>query len=315
MRFVPGYTEEEGQATLALLFVAVATLAVAALLYRVAAVADQAAGAQNAADAAALAAAAAAVTDLESGFLTTGETATGVETPSARAAAADYAERNGARLVGFETSGMRVFVTVEMSPDGGASALGAPLPQARAAAEVEPEFTAALPDTASRSLTPADLADLERRAGVRVVEGSALLTYGDDCHTGVDVGHLAGAMKVAVIRLEHALGRPVKLTSAYRDLSCQARLFASVQGPVAPPGRSMHNYGLAVDVAEPGAVAAHARAAGLCQPLPATDAVHFALAASRECAGAAGTLVDEPYGGDPGSFVTYDVRLVDEGPA
>jgi hypothetical protein len=49
--------------------------------------------------------------------------------------------------------------------------------------------------------------------------------------------------------------------------------------PVARPGTSDHERGLAVDVgrsavAELAAVAARA---GLCQPLPATDPVHFVV--------------------------------------
>lgn len=44
-----------------------------------------------------------------------------------------------------------------------------------------------------------------------------------------------------------------RLTSAYRSLDQQKRLYALRQAgrhplPVAPPGRSMHNFGLAIDM-------------------------------------------------------------------
>lgn len=44
-----------------------------------------------------------------------------------------------------------------------------------------------------------------------------------------------------------------RLTSAYRSIDHQKRLYAEYTAgrhpyPVAPPGRSMHNYGLAIDM-------------------------------------------------------------------
>lgn len=73
--------------------------------------------------------------------------------------------------------------------------------------------------------------------------------------------------------------RPV-ITSGYRSAAQQAQLFASRRGglPVAPPGRSTHNFGLAVDLVVPNApaplLAAAARFSGLVWAGRA-DPVHF----------------------------------------
>jgi hypothetical protein len=117
-------------------------------------------------------------------------------------------------------------------------------------------------------------------------------------------------MKIAILLAEDLLGSPLVLNDAYRTYACQAHLFATVTGPVAPPGQSMHNYGMAIDVGNYGALAAVAARVGLCQPLPSNDAVHFSLASGPECGGVAGTL--GPGGGSAASFVTYEVRLVGE---
>ncbi len=99
--------------------------------------------------------------------------------------------------------------------------------------------------------------------------------------TGTRAG-LAPAMLAALARADQLLGYPVPISSGYRDPAHQRRLWerrATNPYPVARPGTSLHERGLAVDV--PRAFVARllsvAARAGLCQPLPRTDPVHFEL--------------------------------------
>lgn len=97
---------------------------------------------------------------------------------------------------------------------------------------------------------------------------------------------LAPAMVAALARAQQLLGRPVPVTSGYRSPAQQAALYArrgANRYPVAPPGRSMHERGLAVDVPlwfVTRLLAVSARS-GLCQPLPSTDPVHFEVCSAR----------------------------------
>lgn len=93
-------------------------------------------------------------------------------------------------------------------------------------------------------------------------------------------------MRAALARAEQLLGQPVPVTSGYRSGAEQRRLWSGRRAnpyPVAPPGTSMHERGLAIDVPASLAdrLAAVGRAAGLCRPLPATDPVHFELCDRR----------------------------------
>lgn len=72
------------------------------------------------------------------------------------------------------------------------------------------------------------------------------------------------------------------LTSGYRSLSEQKRLYdRSIRGdhpyPVAPPGRSQHNYGLAIDMVSTNndALGRYWNSLGL--HWSPTDAVHFGV--------------------------------------
>ena len=91
---------------------------------------------------------------------------------------------------------------------------------------------------------------------------------------------LAPAMRAALARAEQLLGHPVPITSGYRSSEQQAALYANRAGnpyPVAPPGASMHEKGMAIDV-PPDFVPrllTVAPKAGLCQPYPADDPIHF----------------------------------------
>ena len=91
---------------------------------------------------------------------------------------------------------------------------------------------------------------------------------------------LAPAMRAALARAEQLLGRPVPITSGYRSTEAQAALYdsrATNPYPVAPPGSSMHERGLAIDVPAdfvPTLLGVAPRA-GLCQPYPGDDPIHF----------------------------------------
>ncbi|MFN2503325.1 MAG: M15 family metallopeptidase [Acidimicrobiales bacterium] len=91
---------------------------------------------------------------------------------------------------------------------------------------------------------------------------------------------LASAMTAALARAEQLLGEPVPITSGFRSSEEQAALYAGRHAnpfPVAPPGSSMHERGLAVDVPSafvPRLLSVAGRA-GLCQPHPESDPIHF----------------------------------------
>ncbi|MGI8806383.1 MAG: M15 family metallopeptidase, partial [Acidimicrobiales bacterium] len=91
---------------------------------------------------------------------------------------------------------------------------------------------------------------------------------------------LAAAMRAALARAEQLLGQPVPVTSGWRSTEVQAALYANRAAnpyPVATPGSSMHERGLAIDVPAdfvPRLLAIAARA-GLCRPFPVDDPIHF----------------------------------------
>ena len=93
---------------------------------------------------------------------------------------------------------------------------------------------------------------------------------------------LAPAMLAALARADELLGHPVPIASGLRTREQQQALWDRRHDnpyPVARPGTSDHESGLAVDVPR-GAVdelLGVAEAAGLCQPLPRTDPVHFVV--------------------------------------
>ena len=88
-----------------------------------------------------------------------------------------------------------------------------------------------------------------------------------------DRAGLAPAMLAALARADGLLGHPVPVVSGLRSRAEQQALWDRRHAnpyPVARPGTSDHERGLAVDVAARRwpAVLAVAEAAGLCQPLP-----------------------------------------------
>lgn len=93
---------------------------------------------------------------------------------------------------------------------------------------------------------------------------------------------LAPGLQDALARAERVLGEPIPIVSGLRSRADQQRLWDNRSGnpfPVAPPGTSLHELGLAIDVplSFVARLATVAGSAGLCQPLPATDPVHFVL--------------------------------------
>jgi hypothetical protein len=119
-------------------------------------------------------------------------------------------------------------------------------------------------------LGPAEAVGRARRTGDRDGGGGG---------AGATKG-LAAAMRAALARAEQLLGRPVPITSGYRSTEAQAQLYANRAAnpyPVAPPGSSMHERGLAIDVPADFVpqLLAVAPKTGLCQPYPADDPIHF----------------------------------------
>jgi hypothetical protein len=99
---------------------------------------------------------------------------------------------------------------------------------------------------------------------------------------GAGTTGLVPDLVAALARAGSLLGRPVPISSGFRTRAEQEALWAARASnpyPVARPGTSRHELGLAVDV--PRAFVATLRgvaaAVGLCQPLPVTDPVHFEL--------------------------------------
>ncbi len=97
---------------------------------------------------------------------------------------------------------------------------------------------------------------------------------------------LAPALQAALARAQALLGTVVPITSGYRSPARQAALYANRHNnpyPVAPPGTSRHELGLAVDVPLSFVPRLRSVAAqvGLCHPYPVSDPIHFELCARR----------------------------------
>jgi len=116
-----------------------------------------------------------------------------------------------------------------------------------------------------------------RASGKARREGARQGPGGDEIS---DPGGMAPALKAALARAEQLLGQRVPITSGYRSPEKQRALWArraTNPYPVAAPGTSMHERGLAVDVplGFVPRLAAVASQAGLCHPYPQRDPVHF----------------------------------------
>ena len=98
----------------------------------------------------------------------------------------------------------------------------------------------------------------------------------------VDATGLDPELRRALIRAESLLGTPVPISSGWRSRDQQQRLFdqrGSNPYPVARPGSSKHEQGLAIDVpiSFVPSLARVGPEVGLCRPLPRDDPVHFEL--------------------------------------
>lgn len=253
---------------------------------------------------------------------------------AARRAAEEYAKRNGAELVDFQGRALEVTVTTATRDTVGSAELpdlgGRRVPDVRAgdvsgtataraivqregdAAQAAPgAVTLAAAGPSSAGPPAAGLPD----AG-SVPAFSALRYYDGDGYTSTpSVSGLQPEMRAEIVKIEVATGQRLPLTSGYRSEAGQARVCAQVRGRnpnalCAPPGRSLHQAGLAIDVAEPALVLAAMRqdpSIALCQPFPARDAVHFSHSSGRECGGARGAI---PAGAAAAGVADYHVRLV-----
>ncbi|MDH3753978.1 MAG: M15 family metallopeptidase [Acidimicrobiia bacterium] len=97
-----------------------------------------------------------------------------------------------------------------------------------------------------------------------------------------DLAGLAPAMIAAIRTTEGVLERPIPISSGYRTTAEQQWLWDHRDEnplPVAPPGTSLHEQGLAIDVPANFAalLAVVGPNTGLCRPLPVRDPVHFEL--------------------------------------
>jgi hypothetical protein len=100
--------------------------------------------------------------------------------------------------------------------------------------------------------------------------------------SGVDPRGLAPGLVAAIGTAEAAMGRSIPIVSGYRSEAEQRRLWEHREDnpyPVAFPGTSLHERGLAIDVAQwfVPALARFGPSSGLCQPLQGVDPVHFQL--------------------------------------
>lgn len=89
-------------------------------------------------------------------------------------------------------------------------------------------------------------------------------------------------LRKALIKAGSLLGVPVPITSGWRSRGEQQRLYdqrASSPYPVAKPGSSRHEQGLAIDVplGFVARLASVAQEVGLCRPVAKADPIHFEL--------------------------------------
>jgi hypothetical protein len=181
-------------------------------------------------------------------------------------AARRLADANGADLVGFERRDGDVVVEVRV---GGVEAWSS----ARATRLAPPVAGVGRHDLAAG--TGAGRPDL---AGTAAAAGDGA----GRAPGGGDRAGLAPAMLAALDRADQLLGEVVPVASGLRTRAEQQALWDRRHVnpyPVARPGTSDHESGLAIDVPRrfvPRLLSV-AAGAGLCQPLPESDPVHFVV--------------------------------------
>lgn len=153
-----------------------------------------------------------------------------------------------------------------------------------------PETPAAVPKTAPGTPDAAPVKGPSGTEGAPVPTKAAdVISFGPDSGSAESFAGLDSKLSDAVIKAaeeyQAATGNKIQLNSAKRDSAKQKELYdAYIAGgrqgmPVAPPGTSLHERGLAVDIQnyrDPAAVAAMNRQ-GLQQKVP-RDPVHFSFA-------------------------------------
>lgn len=166
--------------------------------------------------------------------------------------------------------------------------------RAQAAADAAALAAAGHGEEAARSVAAANGAEIveltmagghavvEVRVGEARAEAAARREAPPPGAADASVEGLAPEMAAAVARAEALLGRPLRITSGFRSRTDQERLWRNRHRnpyPVARPGTSAHERGVAIDVAASDVVAllAVAPRVGLCQPLPRSDPIHFEL--------------------------------------
>lgn len=101
---------------------------------------------------------------------------------------------------------------------------------------------------------------------------------------GASINMLDPQFARQLAEMEKAAGVKLQVTSGYRTAGYQAELCKRVAGPCAPPGRSLHQQGMAVDVANYTAYESYAERFRLCNNVPG-DAVHYSAGwGARPCA-------------------------------
>jgi len=134
------------------------------------------------------------------------------------------------------------------------------------------------------------------------------------------ISHLEPGMAEATRQLNEAMSCSLQINSGYRSAAYQADLCTRVAGPCAPPGRSMHQFGMAIDVQNYAdaitALRAHPEI-NICWPNIPNDSWHFSYGDGRECggergAGTAGGGVPFFGGGGLGSVASFNVHLVSD---
>lgn len=290
-------SDEEGQVMPALFVMVVALLALGIMLLQIGRATDIRAEGVTAADAGALAGA----KNMRIQLIAI-TAAIGYPDPNlvneavVCATAAAYVARNGATMTGCRRFGFRVFVDVRMNRGltgerARSMGLAGDTATAEAVAEVRLMYSLGAPggggilSAVGGGIGGAALRELADSAGVEV-PGTSSLMHSQPCSWGADTVNLSRDMKIAILRAEELLGHPLSITSGYRTMACQASIPSSANpgGRVAAPGASLHNFGMAIDVANYGELARVAARAGLCQPFPGADddPFHFSLSSGPE---------------------------------
>lgn len=301
-----------------------AALVLGFTLFQVGAASALKSRAQTAADAAALAGVVEIKREIEAAGLE-GLPPTAIDQPLVCGWAQSFAQRNDATVTECRVELYDVLVQVQGNREiqGDIASSRGKKAHARARASLGVSFAGAVGGLpaggggaaggGTNCISAKDLSAIEEKAGVKAGANSALRKY---CGTGTnstpDTADMQPALQVAILKAEDKLGHPLGLSSGFRTVEYQRELCQRVSGPCAPPGQSMHGFGLAFDTSDYGELAAIASSVGLCHPLPANDAVHFSLASSRECGGSAGGGGGGGLGGVGSAlgFVTYAPKLV-----